>query len=194
MRKNKKYNLDKDPIIGLIVKMTAPVMLAGLLTTSYGFVDMIFASRLGGVQVASVAFVSPLFVMLTAMVRGIARGGVSIIAKLIGQKKNDQAAAYATQLRLLIIAPRPVFSPFQASSLPPFCSGCYNFSGTLFDQSLIYTRIMCFSLPANAVIALYITLFVSQGKTEIATYVSLLSLASNVIMKQYQHLCAESGH
>ena len=78
-------------------------MLAGLLTTSYGFVDMIFASRLGGVQVASVAFVTPLFVMLTAVVRGIARGGVSIIAKLIGQNERDQAAAYATLLRLLIM-------------------------------------------------------------------------------------------
>ena len=181
MRKNKKHNLDKDPIIHLVVKMTAPVMLAGLLTTSYGFVDMIFASRLGGVQVASVAFVSPLFVMLTAMVRGIARGGVSIIAKLIGQKKNDQAAAYATQLRLLIITLALFFS-ISGALTSPLLLRLLQLSGPLFDQSLIYTRIMCFSLPANGVIALYITLFVSQGKTEIATYVSLLSLVSNVIM------------
>ena len=65
--KNKKHDLDHEPIGQLVVKMTLPVMLAGLLTTSYGFVDMIFASRLGGVQVASIAFVTPLFVMLTSL-------------------------------------------------------------------------------------------------------------------------------
>ena len=181
MLKNTKHNLDKDPITQLIVKMTAPVMLAGLLTTSYGFVDMIFASRLGGVQVASVAFVSPLFVMLTAVVRGISRGGVSIIAKQIGQEKRDQAAAYATQLRLLIIAVALFFSISGVLFASPLLR-LLQLSGDLYDQSLIYTRIMCFSLPANAIVALYTTLFTSQGKMEISTQISLLSLVSNVIM------------
>ena len=181
MLKNKTHNLDKDPITSLIIKMTAPVMLAGLLTTSYGFVDMIFASRLGGVQVASVAFVSPLFVMLTAVVRGISRGGVSIIAKQIGQEKREEAAAYATQLRLLIIAVALFFSVSGVLFASPLLR-LLQLSGDLYDQSLIYTRIMCFSLPANAIVALYTTLFTSQGKMEISTQISLLSLVSNVIM------------
>lgn len=181
MLKTQKHNLDADPIPQLIVKMTFPVMLAGLLISSYGFVDMIFASRLGGVQVASVAFVSPLFVMLTAIVRGIARGGVSIIAKLIGQKELAQAAAYATQLRRLIIALALFFSITGVLFVAPLLH-LLQISGELYDQSLIYTRIMCFSLPANALIALYLTLFISQGKMEISTQVSLLGLLSNVIM------------
>ena len=180
-QKNKEHDLDNEPIARLIIKMTMPVMLAGLLTTSYGFVDMIFASRLGGVQVASVAFVTPLFVMLAAVVRGIARGGVSIIAKLIGQKKQGQAAAYATALRLLIVAVSLFFSIAGVLFSPQLLS-VLQLSGPLFDQSLIYTRIMCFSLPANAIVALYMTLFISQGKMKISTQISLFSLVSNIVM------------
>ena len=156
-------------------------MLAGLLTTSYGFVDMIFASRLGGVQVASVAFVTPLFVMLTAVVRGIARGGVSIIAKMIGENERGRAAAYATLLRLLIIGIALFFSTLGFLLTAPLLR-LLQISGTLFDQSVIYTRIMCLSLPVSSIVALYMTLFVSQGKTQIATQVSLLSLVSNIVM------------
>ncbi len=181
MQKSKKLDLDNDPITRLIVRMTAPVMLAGLLTTSYGFVDMIFASRLGGVQVASVAFVSPLFFMLNAIVRGIARGGVSVIAKLIGQQDHKRAAAYATQLRILVIVIALFFSITGVIVAAPLLR-LLQTSGSLFEQSLIYTRIMCFALPANAIIALYMTLFMSQGKMQIATQISLLGVISNIIM------------
>lgn len=156
-------------------------MLAGLLTTSYGFVDMIFASRLGGIQVASVAFVAPLFVMLTAIVRGLARGGVSIIAKLIGQKEPEKASAYASLLRILILFVALFFSMSGVLISHPLLR-LLQISGDLFDQSLIYTRIICFSLPANAIIALYLTLFSAQGKMRISTHISLVGLVSNIVM------------
>lgn len=181
MAKNKKYNLDTSPIGRLVIQMTAPVMLAGLLNTSYGFVDMIFASRLGGVQVASIAFISPLFIMLKSVNRGIAKGGVSVIAKLIGQKDHAQAAAYATQLRLMIIAFALFFSTagiFFSHSL----LSILQVPEPLFDQSLIYTRIMFFSLPATAIVGLYLTLFLSQGKMNITTQISLLGLMSNIAL------------
>ena len=72
MQNKKEHDLDNDPNIQLIMRMTVPVMLAGLLTSTYGFVDMIFASLVGGVQVS---FVSPLFILLAAIIRGFARGG-----------------------------------------------------------------------------------------------------------------------
>lgn len=161
--------------------MSTPVMLAGLLTTSYGFVDMIFASRLGGVQVASVAFVAPLFVMLTTIVAAISKSGVSVIAKLIGQKDHDQAAAYATQLRIIVIGIALFFSIAGVLLASPLLR-VLQIDGELFEQSLIYTRIMFFSMPATAVVSLYITLFSSQGKMNISTQTSLMALVSNVIL------------
>lgn len=181
MANNKNYDLDTSPIGRLIIQMTTPVMIAGLLTTTYGFVDMIFASRLGGVQVASIAFVSPLFMMLRSTVRGIAKGGVSVIAKLIGQKDFEQSAAYATQLRIIIISFAVFFSIAGVIFSYPLLKAL-QISGPLFDQSLIYTRIMFFSLPASAIVGLYMTLFMSQGKMNITSQISFLGLGCNIVL------------
>lgn len=181
MANNKKYDLDTSPIGQLIIQMSTPVMLAGLLTTTYGFVDMIFASRLGGVQVASIAFVSPLFMMLRSIVRGISKGGVSVIAKQLGQKEYEQSAAYATQLRLMIIA-FAVFFSLMGVLFSHAILTALQISGPLFDQSLIYTRIMFFSLPASAIVALYLTLFTSQGKMKITSQISFLGLGCNIVL------------
>ncbi len=153
---------------------------------------MIFASRLGGVQVASVAFVSPLFVMLNAIVLGVSKGGVSVIAKLIGQKDQAQAAAYATQLRIIIIGVALFFSIAGVLLAYPLLR-LLQIDGELFEQSLIYTRIMFLSLPASAVVSLYITLFASQGKMQISTQTSLMALVSNVIMNSISIYLLELG-
>lgn len=73
MKQKTNVDLIHDPIGTLIFKQTVPVILAGVLSTSYMFIDMIFASRLGGVQVASVAFVTPIFIMLQALATGLSR-------------------------------------------------------------------------------------------------------------------------
>lgn len=181
MKSKKHHNLDTDPISRLVISMTTPMILTGMLNTSYGFIDMIFASRLGGVQVASVAFVAPLFVMLNAITMGLSRGGTGIIAKLLGQQDKPQAAAYAMLLRQLILV---LASSFAIAGFfgAPYLLKALQVSGDLFEQSLIYTQIMFFRLPAGAVIGLYMTLFMSQGKMNIASQISLLGLICNILL------------
>ena len=151
-------DLHKDPISSLIFKMTTPVMLAGLVTTSYSFVDMVFASRLGSVEVASIAFVTPLFVMLQAFASGVTRGGVSIIATLLGQRQQEEASAYATQLRLLIVALSVIFTIPGIFILPAILDAV-NVSTDLYEQSLTYAQILFLSVPAILIFQLYNNLF-----------------------------------
>lgn len=181
MKYNKNIDLHKDPIKSLIFKMTLPTMFAGLLTTSYSFIDMIFASRLGSVQVASIAFVTPLFMMLQAIAIGVTRGGVSIIAKYLGEKDRDSASAYATNLRLMIYALAGFFSIFGILFAPTILS-LIKISDELYDQALIYTRILFYSMPFSLTIGLYMTLFKSQGKMEITSRISLIGVLSNIVL------------
>lgn len=178
---NKKVDLHRDPIGSLIFKMTLPTMLAGFLTTSYTFIDMIFASRLGSVQVASIAFVTPLFMMLQAIAIGVTRGGVSIIAKYIGEGDRSGASAYATHLRLMIYALAIFFSTI-GILFSPFILNLIHISDELYEQALIYTRILFYSMPFTLTIGLYMTLFKSQGKMNITTKISLLGVISNIIL------------
>jgi putative MATE family efflux protein len=185
-------DLHNAPIGPLIVKLTTPLMLAGFLTTTYSFADMIFASRLGSVQVASIAFIAPLFIMLQSIVMGISSGGVSVIAKLIGQGEKEQAGAYATELRQLILISSFAFA-FGGLLLSHKLLSLMQISGDMFEQSLIYTRIMFFSLPATAVMNLYMTLYMSQGKMKISSQISLLGLIFNVILNSIAIYILELG-
>jgi putative MATE family efflux protein len=175
-----KVDLHNEPIKDLIFKMTVPVMLAGFVTTSYGFIDMIFASRLGSVEVASIAFVTPLFVMLQAFAAGIIRGGISIIATLLGQNEHDEASAYATQLRLMIVALSAIFV-VPGFLLLPMILEAIGVSSDLYTQSLIYSRILFLSIPVTLMFQLYISFFKSQGKMKIISKISIFAVVCNAV-------------
>ncbi|MDC7219922.1 MAG: MATE family efflux transporter [Spirochaetales bacterium] len=181
MRQKSQADLLNEPVQRLIYKQTIPVMLAGLLSTSYMFIDMFFASRLGGVQVASIAFVTPIFVMLQALATGLSRGGVSIIAKLIGQDKKDEACAYATQLRLIVLYLALFFS-VTGIFVTPFLLTLLGIDGELHAQALIYTQILFFSVPFSLANRLYMALFKSQGKMNITSRITLLGVVGNTLL------------
>lgn len=178
MMKKNDLDLHNEPIIPLIFKSTIPVMLAGVLTTSYSFVDMIFASRLGSIQVASIAYVTPLFIIIQTLATGISRGGISIIARLLGQNKRADATAYASELRFIILLLSLLFGSI-GYTFAPLILRIIQVSDELFDQTLIYSRIWFISVPLSLIIQLYLTLFKSQGKMYITSRISLLGVLGN---------------
>jgi putative MATE family efflux protein len=183
MKPSIKSNLDlhNEPVKDLIFKMTVPVILAGFVTTSYGFIDMIFASRLGSVEVASIAFVTPLFVMLQAFAIGIIRGGISIIATLLGKNKPDEASAYATQLRRLIISVSVMFAVPGFVFLPMILAAV-GITDELYTQSLIYSQILFISIPVTLMFHLYTSFFKSQGKMKIISSISIFAVVCNALL------------
>jgi len=174
-------DLHQDSIKSLIFKMTLPVMLAGFVTTSYGFIDMIFASRLGIVEVASIAFVTPLFMMLQALSMGVIRGGISIIATLLGQQDANQACAYATQLRFLIILLSLLFS-IPGFFFVPHILNATGVSAELYVQSVTYSRILFLSIPVTLLFQLYGSFFKSQGKMKVISSISIFGVCCNALM------------
>ncbi|WP_394154237.1 MATE family efflux transporter [Vibrio maritimus] len=174
-------DLHRDPIKHLIFRMTAPGMLAGLVVTSYSLLDMIFASHLGSIEVASVAFVAPLFVMLQALAYGIIKGGVSIIATLLGKQANDEASAYATQLRLQVMLTSIVISALGILLLPTVLDVA-DLSEELYQQTLIYSKVLFFAIPMTLCFQLYESFFRAQGKMAIISKLSIFGICCNALL------------
>ncbi|WED23783.1 MATE family efflux transporter [Vibrio sp. JC009] len=177
-------DLHKDPIKKLIFKMTTPGMLAGLVVTSYSLLDMVFAAQLGSVEVASVAFIAPLVVMFQALASGVIKGGVSIIATLLGEKESAEASAYAIQLRLQIMV-LSVFFCILGILLLPFILGLSGLSKELYIQSLIYSRILFLSIPMTLLFQLYQSFFRSQGKMAIISKISVFGIVCNALLNAF---------
>lgn len=180
MKVSSHLDLHNEPIKDLVIKMTVPVMVAGFVTTSYGFIDMIFASRLGSVEVASIAFVTPLFVMLQAFATGVIRGGISIIATLLGQNKQEEATAYATQLRIMIVSLSIIFA-VPGFFLLPLILGAVGISDDLYANSLIYSQILFLSIPLTLMFQLYLSFFKSQGKMKTISKISIFGVVCNAV-------------
>lgn len=181
MKSRAELNLLKDPINYLIIKLSIPVMLSGLLRTSYNFIDMIFASRLGGVQVASVAFVGPLFKLVQAIGLGLTMGGLTLIAKKIGENKIGHAGRYATQLRQIILLLASIISVI-GIFFTGFILRFLGVTGELLDQSSIYTQIRFLSIPFTLIFQYYLSLYKSQGKMNITLQMSLIGLIGNSLL------------
>ncbi len=176
----KIINLTESPVKTLIPRLALPVMLAGLLRTSYGFVDMIFASRLGGLQVASVAFITPLFNVIQALGLGISTGGIGVIAKHLGEGNRKEASDSAFQLRSVILI-LSVLVIFIGLFLTPGNLSLLGLEGELLENSYRYSAILLYSLPFFMIIQLYMSLFKAQGKMGIVSWIALAGVILNTL-------------
>lgn len=177
----KKSDLLLDPIKKLIVTLALPLMAAAILRTSFNFVDMIFASRLGGIQVASVAFVSPIFNLVAALGVGLSAGGVSIIAKSIGEKNLKEASNYAIQLRFIAIISSIILCIIGLMAIGVLLP-LLGLTSNLLDQSIIYTKIRFFSIPFMLIYQLYMSFYNSQGKMNMTLKMAFIGLVGNSIL------------
>lgn len=176
-----QLDLLNDPIKKLVYRLSGPLMLSGLVTTSYGFVDMIFASRLGSVEVAAIAFIMPLFAVIQALTVGVIRGGVSIIATHIGKGERPAASAYATQLRWLMVV-LSIAVTLTFALLLPIVLTLADVPQALKEQSLLYATFMYLSIPFMLLSQLYMSFFNSQGKMKVISRVSIFSVLCNALL------------
>lgn len=181
MKRSKSPDLLNDPINRLLFKLSSPIMLAALLRTSYDMVDIIFASRLGGLQVASIAFVGPLFLALLSVGLGLSLGGVSIISKDIGRGNRDSASKYARELMLLTII-LGLFITIIGIILSDKLLILLGSSGEFFKQTSIYTKIRFLSIVFSLIFQLYMSFYNSQGKMRMSLYMTLVGLILNGLL------------
>lgn len=83
---------EKMPINKAYMKLALPVVFSGVLTLVYNMVDMFFVARTGDTNiVAGVTVCAPIFTLLIAMGDIFGLGGASVISRLFGMKKNEDA-------------------------------------------------------------------------------------------------------
>ena len=96
---------EKAPVPQAYLKLAVPVVLAMVLGVVYNFVDTWFISLTGDSNlVAGVSICAPVFILSIAMGDIWGLGGSSLISRLLGEKKDAEAAgaALATSLSNLL--------------------------------------------------------------------------------------------
>lgn len=91
----KTENFTEGKIVAPLVKFAFPILLALLLQTMYGAVDMLVVGRFSeAAQVSAVSTGSWLMQMITSFVVGIAMGTTILLGRKIGEGKPQEAGKY----------------------------------------------------------------------------------------------------
>ncbi len=87
-----KELFESKPIASSYFKLAIPVVLSGVLTLVYNMVDMYFVAKTGDTNlVAGVSLCAPIFMLLIAMGDVLGLGGASVISRLLGKDRIDDA-------------------------------------------------------------------------------------------------------
>lgn len=91
-----KQTTDKQKL-KIILALAVPAMIENLLQTVVGFVDTLFVSKLGLVEVTAVGIANTLIAVYLALFLAIGTGTSALIAKYVGANELDKAKAIAHQ-------------------------------------------------------------------------------------------------
>jgi putative MATE family efflux protein len=95
MRKTKN-DLINDPIKGLLIKMTLPMIFGMFGMVIFNMVDTYYVSKLGVIPLAAMTLTFPVVLVINSLTQGIGIGAAALISKAVGQKNHHKIVRYTT--------------------------------------------------------------------------------------------------
>ena len=113
-------DLTKGPIAKTLVRFTTPYLIANLLNTLYGIVDMFIVGRFASsAELSAVSIGALLMMMVNFLVMGLGTGGTVLVGNYIGAKRErDVKETTATLFCILPIASIVIMLVFVACREP----------------------------------------------------------------------------
>ena len=73
------------------MSLAVPILLGMGVHTIYNLADMYFIGRLGGQEIAAVAFNMPIFFLILGLTMGLGSGVTASIARYVGKKDKNKS-------------------------------------------------------------------------------------------------------
>ncbi|MCY7296734.1 MATE family efflux transporter [Alteromonas sp. a30] len=168
-----------QPIAGVFLKTALPIIIMMVVSGSLNLVDAYFIGVFVGPQaLASVTAMFPLFMMMVALSSWAAAGFASVMARLIGAQKHEEARqAYRQAITLVFVISSLLMTMFTlvGSSLTLAANAG---NTALAQMSNDYISIIIYSSPLFFVLAICSDSLRSEGK---AGFMALVSLSTTVL-------------
>ena len=161
--------------------LAGPIILSNFLQNLYNLADSYYMGKIGGVELATSSFTSPITQMIIGAGSGFAIGGGIIISQLVGKGRKKDVIKINSQLLSINIAVSIIIMILSFI----FCNQILRVSGAegeLLEKSGIYIRFIFLTIPFTFIISTYITIKNSKGKSIYPLYLVAASTIVNIIL------------
>ncbi len=165
-----------------LLRYAASAICMMVFTSIYGMVDGFFVSNYcGKTPFAALNIIYPVIMVISTIGFMLGTGGSAVVAKAFGEKRDDDARHYFSMFVYTDIA-IGIFLSAVAQLFLPQISSMLGAEGEVFDNTILYARIVLLSTPALTLQMFFQTFFNTAEKPKLGFYVTVLSGCANMVL------------
>lgn len=186
----REYSLSGNLYL-LIIKVGMPLAIFALFNCLFSLLDTIMASHLGKIDVSTVAYMSQLRMILSAMGSGLITGSMILINRAYGAGDNEKANILMNTLIRLVLILSVVFL-----LLLPFAPLLLELIRTpeeFIEEGTVYFRIIVVATIINFINLIYINVEKARGNTNTIMIVNILTMIIKLLLSAFFIYVLEKG-
>lgn len=177
----KSQSLLEGPILGSLITLAVPIVLANILQAGYQLTDAFWVGRLGSAAVAAVSVSFPIMFFSIALGMGLAIAGSILIAQYVGAKNYSMVNHVAAQTLLMISAVSIVLG-FIGYLLAPTLLHLMGVAPDVYGSALGFMRVSFVGLLFNFLFFMFQSIMRGIGETVLPVYIVLGTVILNFIL------------
>ena len=165
----------------LLLKLAVPIALQHLLINSLTFVDTLFMSQLGDIELAASGMANQWNWLLSMISFGICSGTALFVAQYWGAKKTDDIRRTYTVAATSGLVVSIIFSAL-ALSFPGYIMRIFNSNPKVISTGSAYLKVAAFAYPATVLTSILCTVLRSTERVKLPMAVSMISTSLNIVL------------
>lgn len=165
-----------------LIRFTIPSVLMMVISSVYSIVDGLFVSNFAGSDgFAAVNLMMPIAMMISCIGFMAGAGGSALISKTLGEKDEEKAREQFSLIIYLIIGFSLVIG-IAVFLLVPQIARMMDAEGTVYDNCVVYGRILISALPAFMLQILFQNFLVVAEKPQMGMVIAISSGITNIVL------------
>ena len=165
-----------------LIRFTMPSILMMVISSVYSIVDGYFVSNFAGDDgFAAVNLMMPIAMMISCIGFMAGAGGSALISKTLGEKKHEEARAQFSLIIYLIVGLSLVIGLVVFVFIPQIAA-MMGAEGVIYDNCVIYGRILIAALPAFMLQILFQNFLVVAERPKMGMTIAISSGVTNIVL------------
>ncbi|MGN1205982.1 MAG: MATE family efflux transporter [Eubacterium sp.] len=165
-----------------LIRFVLPSIIMMIFTSIYGVVDGLFVSNyVGKTAFAGLNLIMPFIMALSALGFMMGSGGSAIVAKTLGEGKQEKANEYFSMIVYVTLGSGILFA-LVGIALTKSVSIAFGATGELLNNCILYGRITFISMPAFMLQNVFQCFFVTAERPKLGLTVIVLAGVTNMIL------------